>query len=192
MASATMTAERAAPVAAPAKAAKPPQRRRRRATVSKWARSVYPIKAICDASSEEEMAKARALATEVLGYWLGLQSKAELAAALGVPPIRVWQISQRAVAGMVAAMLKPPSGRRGAMPKLDPEVKELRKRIAYLEQENETQRRLIRLLRTMPGNAHRELPEEERHGKSPGARRRKKTDRPGAAPAHPTVAPQGT
>src|SRR5512144_1036020 len=134
MASATTAAERAEAAAAPAKAGTA-RRRRRRTAVSKWARPVYPIKAIWEAASEEERARARGLTTEVLGYWLGQQSKDELAKSLGVPPIRVWQMSQRAVAGMVAAMLKPPSGRRGPMPKLNPEITELRKRIAYLEQE---------------------------------------------------------
>src|SRR5262245_17584287 len=118
--------------------------RRHRAQVSRWARPVQPIKAIWDQADEEGRAKARELTTELLGYWLGQQSKTELAQRLCVPPIRVWQMSQRAMAGMVAAMLRPPSGRRGRMPKLDPEVKELRRRIAQLERENELQTRLIR------------------------------------------------
>lgn len=168
------------------------RRRRRRTAVSKWARPVYPIKAIWDAASEEEKAKARGLTSELLGYWLGQQSKTELARQLGVPPIRVWQISQRAVAGMVAALLRPPSGRRGAMPKLDPEVKGLRKRIAVLEHENELQRRLIRLLRTMPGNETRELPKdqvpkEERDAK-PTRRKKKAVEQRGREPG-PGTAP---
>jgi DNA repair exonuclease SbcCD ATPase subunit len=185
-------AARATVVAADAQAQAVPEtkRRRRRTAVSKWARPVYPIKAIWEAASEEEKQKARALTTEVLGYWLGQQSKTELAKELGVPPIRVWEMSQRAVAGMVAAMLKPPSGRRGRMPKLDPEVKELRKRIAELERENEVQRRLIRLLRTMPGNEKRELPKEERDA-TKSSRPRKKALEPRAAQPGPG-APPGT
>jgi len=153
---------------------------------------VYPIKAIWDAASEQERAKARELVTELLGYWLGQQSKDELAKSLGVPPIRVWQMSQRAVAGMVAAMLRPPLGRRGAMPKLDPEVKELRERIKVLEHENEVQRRLIRLLRTMPGNERRELPQEEQRAKPKAARGKKALEPRGPATSPGTAASDGT
>lgn len=166
-------------------------RRRQRGRISKWARPVQPVKAIWDAASEEEKQKARALTTEILGYWLGYQSKAELARQLEVPPIRVWQMSQRAMAGMVAAMLRPPSGRRGRMASLGPEVKELRRRIAALEKENETQRRLIAVLRTIPGNERRGLPKEERGAKR-RSHRAKKPDKPRDPGADRSVAPQGT
>jgi hypothetical protein len=168
-----------------------PSRRRHRSQVSKWARPVQPIKAIWDQATEEERKKARELVTELLGYWLGQQSKAELAQRLSVPPIRVWQMSQRAMAGMVAAMLRPPSGRRGRMPKLDPEVKELRKRIAELEHANELLTRLVRLLRTMPGNEHRELPKEERRAKRASGRRKKAVE-PRGPGADPGALPDGT
>lgn len=186
MTTATMTA----PAAVKTDHRREPKRRQRR-QVSRWARPVQPVKAIWDAASDEERAKARALTTEILGYWLGYQSKAELARQLEVPPIRVWQMSQRAMAGMVAAMLRPPSGRRGRMASVGPEVKELRRRIAQLEKENETQRRLIAVLRTIPGNEKRGLPKEER-----GAKRRthraKKPDKPGGPGPDRSVAPRGT
>src|SRR5688572_14265123 len=119
MTTATATAVKAAGVVKTDQRREP--RRRQRRAVSRWARPVQPIKAIWDAASDEEKAKARDLTTELLGYWLGYQSKAELARQLEVPPIRVWQMSQRAMAGMVAAMLRPPSGRRGRMARLAPE-----------------------------------------------------------------------
>src|SRR5262245_44790439 len=198
MTSATTTAPRAAQLSAEcgrtgAAAALPRReaRRRHRAQVSRWARPVQPIKAIWDQSSDEARKKARALVTDLLGYWLGQQSKTERAARLSVPPIRVWQMSQRAMAGMVAAMLRPPSGRRGRMPKLNPEVKELRKRISELEHENELLTRLVRLLRTMPGNEHRALPKEERRAKS-ATRRKKKPLEPGGPGAGAGTPPQGT
>jgi len=151
---------------------------------------VQPIKAIWDQASEEERAKARDLTSELLGYWLGHESKAELARRLGVPPIRVWQMSQRAMAGMVASLLRPPSGRRGAMPRVGPEIKELRKRNAQLQREVDLLRRLVALLRTMPGNEHRELPKEERRARR-GTRRAKKVE-PRGPQAGPGAAPQGT
>lgn len=148
-------------------------RRRRRRTVEAYLRPVYPISAILSAATEEETQKARLICNELLGYWLGHESKASLARRLNMPPIRVWQLSQRAMTGMMAAMLRPPTGRRGAMPRIDPETKALRKRVAELEAETSLQRRLIELLRTMPGNEHRELPKEERGAtkRKPGKRR---------------------
>jgi hypothetical protein len=140
--------------------------------VDAYLRPVYPISAIWAAATPEEQQKARLLCNELLGYWLGHESKAALSRRLQVPQVRVWQMSQRALSGMVAALLRPPTGRRGAMPRIDPEVKALRKRVADLEAETDLQKRLITLLRTMPENAHRELPKEERDAAS---RRRRRT-----------------
>lgn len=149
------------PTAAPATS----RPRRRRRTVDAFLRPVQPIKAIWASASEEEQRKARALASELLGYWLGRETKAELSRRLGIPPIRVWQMSQRAISGMVTALLRPPEGRRGALPRLPPEVKELRRRVAELEAETSSQRRLIELLRTLPGPTPPEIPQEESRAK---------------------------
>jgi hypothetical protein len=152
--------------AAAADAAPPePGKKRRRRTVDAFLRPVYPISAILASATAEERQKARMLCGEILGYWLGHESKADVARRLSMPPIRVWQMGQRALSGMVAALLTPPTGRRGAMPRIDPETKELRRRVAELEAETDLQRRLIKLLRTMPGNEHRELPKEESDAK---------------------------
>jgi hypothetical protein len=157
---AAATAASATTATAPAEPPRTRHPRRRRAAISKWAQPVYPIKAIWDAATEEERDRARELATELLGMWLGQQTKEDLAKRLGVPPIRVWQMSQRAVAGMVAAMLRPPEGRVGAMPRLAPEVTELRRRVTALEKELGISQRMVALLRSMPGSAGRERPKE--------------------------------
>lgn len=172
----------------------PSRPRRRRGVISRWAQPVYPIKAIWDAASEEERAKARELATELLGMWLGLQSKEDLAKRLTVPPIRVWQMSQRAVAGMVASMLRPPTGRRGAMPRTDPEVKSLRARIAVLERELSVSQRLVGILRSMPGGAGARKEAEgvsSTRTRPVRARSLRKARPPGTPPEPPPAAPAG-
>jgi len=156
--------------------------RRRRAAISKWAQPVYPLKSIWDAASEEERQKARELATELLGLWLGLQSKEELAKRLSVPPIRIWQMGQRAVAGMVVAMLKPPAGRRGPMPRQEPAVAELRARVATLEKELGISRRLVEILRTMPGSVAPKEPKEESGAARARVRERGQRSRKASAP----------
>lgn len=137
------------------------RRGRGRRRVGRWVRPVYPMRAYYDAASEEKQRQAHTSAAIILEYWTGVKTKPEAAKALGVPPIRVWQMSQRAVAGMVAAMLKPPLGRVGPMPRLDPQVRELRSRIADLEKELSVSQSLVTLLRSMPGTAGREIPKEE-------------------------------
>src|SRR5258706_814481 len=83
--------------------------RRRRRTAETHVRAVYPISAIWTSAQEEERQKARTLVNELLGYWLGHESKAALARRLAMPPTTVWQLSQRAMSGMLAAMLRPPT-----------------------------------------------------------------------------------
>lgn len=156
------------------------RKRRRRRSADAFLRPVYPISAILSSATAEETQKARLLVNELLGYWLGHESKAALARRLSMPPIRVWQLSQRAMTGMVAAMLRPPQGRRGAMPRIDPETKALRKRVAELEAETSLQRRLIELLRTMPGNERRELPRDQvpKEESDASAPRKRKSSKP--------------
>lgn len=186
MAATTAVTDERAPAAAggPARAPRP---RRRRTAISKWAQPVYPIKAIWDGATEEERQRARELSTELLGLWLGLQTKEDLAKQLQVPPIRIWQMSQRALAGMVTAMLKPPTGRRGAMPRQAPEVRELRTRIAALEKELGVSKRLVALLRSMPGNQAREIPKEEQGAVPTRVRRRRAKAERESAPRTPAT-----
>jgi hypothetical protein len=91
----------------------------------------------------------------VLKAWLGKSSREEAARDLGLTPLRFWQISQQALAGLVAGCLKQPRFRgrldRGAEPE---NTAALRRRILVLEREVEAGRRLIGLLRELPG--HRE------------------------------------
>lgn len=153
---------------APVESAPPEARKRQRrrtidGTVSGALRPVYPISAILASATPEEVKRARMLVSELLGYWLGHESKASLARRLSIPQVRVWQMGQRALAGMVAAMLTPPSGTRGstgAMPRVSQETIALRKRVLDLEKETGVQRRLIELLRTLPSSDRRECAKE--------------------------------
>lgn len=134
------------------------RRGRGRRRVGPWVRPVYPIKALYDAASEEERRQAHALSATILEYWTGLATKQEIASRLSVPPIRVWQISQRAAAGLVCGLLKPPSGRRGPPMGSSASEKDLQKENARLAKENALLRDLVSVLRQMPGNKDREIP----------------------------------
>jgi hypothetical protein len=90
----------------------------------------------------------------ILEYWLGKKSKAEVAKEIGVKPLRVWQLSQQALSGMMAGLLKQPRKRVG------PEAfvrtvhgespTQLRRRIVRLEAELSRTEDMVRVLRTAP------------------------------------------
>lgn len=188
----TQTAATTTTTEAPAPALR--QRRGRgRRRVGAWVRPVYPIKALYDAASEEERRQAHALSATILEYWTGLATKQEIAKRLCVPPIRVWQISQRAAAGLVCGLLKPPSGRRGPPMSTHPGEKELLKRIAQLEKENALQKELIGVLRELPGNRDRDQlpapPTAAKEAEAKKPRRAKSKPEPRALPGSARVDP---
>lgn len=152
------------------------RRGRGRRSVGRWVRPVYPIKALYDQASEEERRQAHALSATILEYWTGVATKQEIARRLSVPPIRVWQLSQRAAAGLVCGLLRPPSGRRGQPMQTSPNEAELRKENARLAKENELLRSLVAVLREMPGNRDRgEDPPKEPSAKEAGSKPPRRT-----------------
>jgi hypothetical protein len=91
----------------------------------------------------------------ILKTWLGKSRREEAARELGLSGVRFWQLSQQAVSGLVVGCLRQPRF-RGRPPAYVSEegVGALRKKIATLEREVESSRRLIEVLRELPG--HRE------------------------------------
>ena len=150
-----------------------------------------PVRAVWDSASGEEREKAHGTSAAILQYWLGKRSKQETAEALGVKPLRVWQLSQQALSGMVAGLLKQPRKRRSAMvtpPEDDPRA--LKKRIAELERELEIAQDVIELLRDLPAN--REAKPPTAAGKKKKRPRRTKKAPPRRAPGDRGMAPDGT
>jgi hypothetical protein len=121
------------------------------------------VRSLWESASPEERAGAHARCVAVLSMWLGHQSRAQVARELELPPLRVWQLSQAALAGMLAGLLKQPRGRGrepGEPPSGEEDVRLLRKRVSELEQENRTLRDLVEILRNLP--AAREQPKRPR------------------------------
>src|SRR6185437_5953 len=120
-----------------------------------------PVKALWEMASPEQRERAHQASVVLMEYWLGRITKEDLAVALKVPPLRVWQLSQQAISGMIAGLLIQPKARapKGAKnmglmnemkdPESDPKV--LRKKIEALEKTVAMQDRLIAILREMPG-----------------------------------------
>jgi hypothetical protein len=153
------------------------------------------MRAYYELASEEEKRQSHTLAAMILEYWTGVKTKQEVAQALSVPPIRVWQMSQRAATGLVCALLTPPRGKRGPPMTSSEDEQALRKEVERLRKENALQRELIEVLRELPGNRDREIPAPETPAKEAGAKkpRRKKSKAPfRLVSSDPGVAPPET
>jgi hypothetical protein len=160
-----------------------------------------PVKALWEGASEEERARAHRTATAILSTWLGKATREEAAKDLGLSAVRLWQLSQQAVCGLVVGCLRQPRF-RGRPPKdgyglVGEGVGALRKRISDLERELDGSRRLVDVMKDLPGNRDRVLgAEAERgHGRVEGRRRRSGTsgaDDGVAAPPGGAAAPGGS
>ena len=167
------------------------RRGRGRRRVGRWVKPVYPMRAYYEMASEQERRQAHLLSAIILEYWTGVKTKSEAAAALSVPPIRVWQMSQRAATGLVCALLTPPSGRRGAPMASSAQDQALAKENARLEKENRLLRELVSVLRELPGNRERDLPPalQQAAKEAEAAKPRKRKSRgPRSVPPSPGVA----
>lgn len=112
------------------------------------------VKALWEQASAEEREKAHRTCVLMLEHWLGHKSKSEMAAALGLPPLRVWQLSQSALSGMLAGLLRQPKMRKRGRPASaeTEELSALRKEVAALRRENESLRMVNEILKDLPLN----------------------------------------
>jgi hypothetical protein len=91
-----------------------------------------------------------------------------------VPPLRIWQLSQMALSGMLAGLLRQPKTRKrgrplppASSPEEDPRI--LKKRIVELERKLKTTEDLVRVLRDLPW-APKEEKEASRAASEPSER----------------------
>jgi hypothetical protein len=110
------------------------------------------VRGLWASATEEERAKAHEAATAILGWWLAVLPKEEVLERLQVTPLRLWQMSQMAVSGMAAGLLKQPKKREKAPPGAPEEESRegLKKKVARLERDLRAARELVGLLRTLP------------------------------------------
>lgn len=128
-----------------------PARRPRKRTRFKMPEPAAPVRGLWRAATAEERAKAHETATGLLDLWLGKATKRELAMRWQVPPLRVWQLSQMGLSGMVCGLLKQPRRRApGAMTSPEDDPKKLRKENARLRDQLARTERLVQLLRSLP------------------------------------------
>lgn len=132
-----------ASITSPDGGAKRVRRGKKRLRFTKLPRPVYPVRALWDAASEEEKRASHRLCVGILEWWLGKATRTEVAAKLSLPGLRLWQLSQQALAGMLAGLLRQPRVRgkvtlppsEGALdvPALKRRTAELEKRLKQAE-----------------------------------------------------------
>jgi hypothetical protein len=160
------------------------------------------VRSLWEAAGPEERTKAHTTCIAVLSMWLGRKSRSQVAAELGLPPLRVWQLSQAALSGMLAGLLKQPrsrGGERGAMTmsgEEDPRV--LKQRIRELEEENRSLRELLEVIKSLPSVQHdlaqrtgKKSPKpESAHGRKKAVRHRGEASGGSASAAEGPAAPR--
>ena len=112
------------------------------------------VRELWKSATAAEQARAHQACTQILAMWLGKAKANAVAAELSIPPLRVWQLSQQALSGMLAGLLHQPKtrARKEQLPMQaaadDPRV--LKKKISELERQLEDHRELVRLLSSLP------------------------------------------
>jgi hypothetical protein len=131
-------------------------------------KAALPVRALWETATPQERERAHQTAAMMLEYWMGRAKKEEVAEKLGVPPLRVWQMSQQALSGMAAGWVKQPrSGKKNLQSILPPEEdpKVLNKKIQGLEKDLDLMKELVKLLRELPGNREATKKAEDLGGK---------------------------
>ena len=171
---------------APAPRRRSPRRVSKKTSFKKAPGGPWPIRALWEGTTEADRQRAHTRCVALLEYWLGKATKGEIAQRLELPPLRVWQLSQQALSGMLASLVYQPRWKeaRGIMtsrPTQATDVAALRRRVQELERENATLLKLNALLQQFPPGA----PEP----KAKPGEKKKAAPRRGAPTSSPSPAP---
>lgn len=137
---------------------KRPKRAGKRKTGFRMDTPPYPVRAIWELATETERQEAHQTGVLMLEHWLGRMTRKQLGEKLNQPALRVWQLSQQALAGMVVGLMaqpkRPPKGTpmNATRQSEKDELKTLRKRVAELEMDNRVLKDLLDVLKDMPSN----------------------------------------
>lgn len=163
---------------------------RKRTVFRGYPRPAIAVRGLWESATVEEKRRAHQQCMAILEYWLGKATKQEVAERLEVAQLRVWQMSQQALSGMLAGLLRQPKRRANvvlppARPEEDPRL--LGRRILELEKKLACTEDLVRVLRDLPWSAAAAQTEKE-----DGDGRRKKTRRTARATRRPKNGARGS
>ena len=158
------------------------------------------VRALWEEAGQEERTRAHATCVAILSLWLGKKSRSQVAQELSLPPLRVWQLSQAALSGMLAGLLKQPRyrGESRMAPSEEEDPRALKQRIRELEEENQSLRRLLEVIKSLPSvrgeleertrKEKKAKPKEASRGRKKGVQRRGETGSGDRAPEDGTSA----
>lgn len=166
----------------------------KRVYASRSPRPAWPVRGLWESATDEQRQKAHRACTGILELWLGRKTAAQVGTELGVGAVRVWQLSQSGLSGMLAGLLKQPRWRgRIEMVGMEggrEELLRLRKQVKEQEAKIKAAEALIALLRGMPANRAPTKPEMQpatpagtgqAERPSGGKKRGRRARQPGAA-----------
>ncbi len=143
---------------------------RKRTRFASYPRPAIAVRGLWEQASAQEKCTAHRCCMAILEYWLGKASKVEIATRLELAPLRVWQLSQQALSGMLAGLLRQPKRRaKVALPPASPEQDPtlLHRRIGELEKKLARTEDLVRVLRDLPwAKGVETTPKKESHART--------------------------
>lgn len=112
-----------------------------------------PVRGLWEKATLEDKQRAQEFAKVIMEYWMGRLSRAQAITKVGMRPVRFWQLTQQAIAGMTAGLLTQPRFRKGEfMGKNEQqEIKKLEAKVKDLELMVATQQKLIEVFKSIPG-----------------------------------------
>jgi hypothetical protein len=112
------------------------------------------VRELWKSATAEEQTRAHQACVQILALWLGKRRREEVASELSIPGLRVWQMSQQALSGMLAGLLHQPRPRRNnpeaTMDEKQDDPRKLKKIIAEQERQLADKDCLIQLLTSIP------------------------------------------
>lgn len=136
---------------------KRPKRAGKRKTGFRMDTPPWPVRAIWELATESERQEAHQTGVLMLEHWLGRMTRKQLGEKLNQPALRVWQLSQQALAGMVVGLMAQPKRPPKGSPMPNPskqaekdELKALRKENHELKEDNRVLKELLEVLKDMP------------------------------------------
>lgn len=112
------------------------------------------VRELWKSATAEEQMRAHRACVQILALWLGKRRREEVARELSIPGLRVWQMSQQALSGMLAGLLHQPRPRRNStettMEEKQEDPRTLKKMLAERDQKIADQECLIQLLTSIP------------------------------------------
>lgn len=112
------------------------------------------VKELWQSATASEQEAAHRACVQILAMWLGKRTRAAVANELSIPSLRVWQLSQQALSGMLAGLLHQPRPRRRVeeipMEEREESRSAMKRKIAELEKDLAVQRDLLQLIVSVP------------------------------------------